>query len=194
MIMFLNLHNNYFIIAQNKKKLKENFMLITIIIITYTLAISVYGFIITKIQKKERTSGIIVGGQKTEYVKKIDIEDKKENPPNSNLNDISSTNVKALTIIEKENNEKKSENLEKKDKKESFFQKAKSSLSSSEGKPVSDFKLILTAILGGGLGVLIAMATSRYRYKSLPLMVIIPVLTSISIYFLILALRGFYIV
>lgn len=53
-----------------------------------------------------------------------------------------------------------------------------------------DGKLILTAILGGALAIYISMFVMRYRLKNLLLMILMPVLAVLNIYFFILAFRS----
>lgn len=53
-----------------------------------------------------------------------------------------------------------------------------------------DGKLILTAILGGALAIYISMFIMRYRLKNLLLMILMPVLAVLNIYFFILAFRS----
>ena len=54
----------------------------------------------------------------------------------------------------------------------------------------SDGKLILTAILGGAIGIYVSMFVMRYRTKNLLLMVLMPVLGVLNVYFFIYAFRS----
>ncbi len=65
-----------------------------------------------------------------------------------------------------------------------------------ESAKVSDFKLYLSGLLGGALGIFIFMFIFKYRLKSLFMMVLMPVFITITVYILILLLRsgfGFYV-
>lgn len=53
-----------------------------------------------------------------------------------------------------------------------------------------DGKLILTAILGGAIALYISMFIMRYRLKNLLLMILLPVLGVLNVYFFVLAFRS----
>lgn len=53
-----------------------------------------------------------------------------------------------------------------------------------------DGKLILTAILGGAIAIYVSMFLMRYRLKNLMLMILMPVLAVLNVYFVILAFRS----
>ena len=59
-----------------------------------------------------------------------------------------------------------------------------------ESKPSGDGKLILTAILGGALAIYISMFIMRYRLKNLLLMILMPVVAVLNIWFFFLAFRS----
>jgi uncharacterized membrane protein YsdA (DUF1294 family) len=53
---------------------------------------------------------------------------------------------------------------------------------------VRDSKLFVAGLLGGALGVYIAMFTLSFRLQNLPLMVLMPLLIVLNVYLIILAL------
>lgn len=53
-----------------------------------------------------------------------------------------------------------------------------------------DGKLILTAMLGGAIAIYVSMFVMRYRLKNLLLMLIMPVIAVLNVYFCIVAFRS----
>lgn len=53
-----------------------------------------------------------------------------------------------------------------------------------------DGKLILTAILGGAISIYISMFIMRYRLKNLLLMILMPVIGVLNVYFCVVAFRS----
>lgn len=56
--------------------------------------------------------------------------------------------------------------------------------------PKGDGKLILAAILGGAIALYVSMFIMKYRVKNLLLMILLPVLGVINVYFFITAFRS----
>lgn len=53
-----------------------------------------------------------------------------------------------------------------------------------------DGKLILAAILGGAISIYVSMFIMRYRLKNMLLMIIMPVIAVLNVYFFIAAFRS----
>lgn len=53
-----------------------------------------------------------------------------------------------------------------------------------------DGKLILTAILGGAIAIYVSMFIMRFRLKNLLLMILMPVIAVLNVYFFIVAFKS----
>lgn len=53
-----------------------------------------------------------------------------------------------------------------------------------------DGRLLLTAFLGGAAALYVSMFIMRYRTKNLPLMVLLPVIAVLNVWFFVLAFRS----
>jgi uncharacterized membrane protein YsdA (DUF1294 family) len=53
-----------------------------------------------------------------------------------------------------------------------------------------DGRLILAAILGGAIGIYVTMFITKYKLKNMLLMIIIPVIGVLNVYFFIVALKS----
>lgn len=56
-------------------------------------------------------------------------------------------------------------------------------LSKYSRKPVSDIKLLICSLLGGALGVYLALFVFRYRLRDLTMMVLVPTILVLNVYF-----------
>ena len=74
-----------------------------------------------------------------------------------------------------------------------FLKSQRDDYATDESKMHSgDGKLLLTAILGGAIGLYVSMFIMRYRLKNLLLMILLPVIGALNVYFFILAFRSGY--
>lgn len=55
---------------------------------------------------------------------------------------------------------------------------------------VGDGKLLLSAILGGALGIYVTMFITRFKLKNMLLMISLPVIAVLNIWFFVLAFRS----
>lgn len=60
----------------------------------------------------------------------------------------------------------------------------------NQAPKTGDGKLILAAILGGAIALYVSMFIMKYRLKNLLLMIILPVLGVLNVYFFIMAFRS----
>ncbi|MDE6585925.1 MAG: hypothetical protein K2K80_04520 [Clostridia bacterium] len=60
----------------------------------------------------------------------------------------------------------------------------------NNNKPSGDGKLILTAILGGAIALYVSMFVMRYRINNLLLMILLPVIAVLNVWFFYLAYRS----
>lgn len=63
-------------------------------------------------------------------------------------------------------------------------------LSDEKKLNAGDGKLILAAILGGALGIYITMFITKFKLKNMLLMILLPVIAVVNVYFCILAYRS----
>ena len=54
----------------------------------------------------------------------------------------------------------------------------------------SDGKLILSALLGGAIGIYVAMFITRFKLKNMLFMILMPVIGALNIWFFVLAYRS----
>ena len=53
-----------------------------------------------------------------------------------------------------------------------------------------DGKLILSALMGGAVGIYAAMSITRFKLKNMLFMILMPVISAINIWFIVLAYRS----
>ena len=69
------------------------------------------------------------------------------------------------------------------------FQKQSREEGDDESIIISDTKVLLTALLGGSLGIYVFMFIFKYRLKSLVMMVLMPVIITINVFVVIMLFR-----
>lgn len=70
----------------------------------------------------------------------------------------------------------------------------KSTLSEDKRHKVSDIKLLFTGALGGAIGIYVFMFIFKYRLKSFFLMILLPIMIALNVYFIVSLIRGNYVV
>lgn len=157
---------------------------VRILALVYFLSVNLYGFLLIKFQKKksiEDCKNRLANqaenkpASQTEKVVENQTENKTACAKNSNENSkdnnclSANENIKSQTQPITVNSEKNCENQLSK---------------------VSDGKLILAGILGGALGIYIAMFVYKHRLTSFLLMVLMPVLVTAFLYLLFICFRN----
>lgn len=67
----------------------------------------------------------------------------------------------------------------------------KNDLNADESKPMAgDGKLILSALLGGALGIYVAMFITRFKLKDMALMILLPVIAVFNVWLCVVAFRS----
>lgn len=57
-------------------------------------------------------------------------------------------------------------------------------------KSAGDGKLLLSAILGGAIGIYVTMFITRFKLKNMLLMILLPVIAVLNVWFCVLAFRS----
>lgn len=164
-------------------------IILAIAIISYYVAINVYGAMILTMQKKENEVKPEEGEKVDDKTKESGIRAEKHDE--SGKKDALSGDKKSLD--KKGENESyenvimlggKTENATEdniKQKENRNSDDAKSGGCFSSVKKVSDGQLFVTAALGGSLGMFLGIIITRYRLKNMPLMVGLPVISAVYI-------------
>lgn len=149
-------------------------MIILIIAISaYYIAINAYGAMLLVMQKQEREKDLIKENEQNAFS-----HEEKENLLSKNDPSIIYLEGKCeRSPIKNSNSENESKTEKPKKDKSAIF---------SSSKKVSDMQLIITSILGGSLGIFIALIVLRYRLKNMLFMVILPVISAIYISLLVI--------
>lgn len=70
------------------------------------------------------------------------------------------------------------------------YQKKKNEENEDKYPKVSDGRLILSAVLGGALGIFVFMFLLKYKTKNILLMILLPLLIALNTYILILVFKS----
>lgn len=164
-------------------------IILAIAIVSYYVAINVYGAMILTMQKKENEVKPNVAEKAETEAKESKIRDEKQ----------SENGKKDALSSEKKSDENKSEKgsfenvimlggkTEKTDENNPKHKENRNSGNEKSGgcfssvKKVSDGQLFVTAALGGSLGMFLGIIITRYRLKNMPLMVGLPVISAVYI-------------
>lgn len=72
-----------------------------------------------------------------------------------------------------------------------FLLSLKNDYLTDDSKPgAGDGKLLLSALLGGAIGIYVTMIITRFKLKNLPLMIALPVIGVLNVWFCVLAFRS----
>ncbi|MGN1104175.1 MAG: hypothetical protein ACI4QI_04790 [Candidatus Coproplasma sp.] len=67
----------------------------------------------------------------------------------------------------------------------------KNDVTSDEAKPsAGDGKLLLSAMLGGAIGIYVAMFITKFKLKDITLMILLPVIAVFNVWFTLIAFRS----
>jgi len=156
--------------------------ILTIIVVGFLVFLNIFSFLLVKCQKNDREKKILAGI--AEGNTEIEFENKPEKPKPEEQQKAKDT----LESMENKSKEEKddsvfddTENAMPKDKKQQKEDKLKV-MERFSSRPVSDLKLFLCAILGGALGIYIALFVFKYRLRDITMMVFIPTILVLNIY------------
>ena len=165
-------------------------IILAIAIVSYYVAINVYGAMILTMQKKENevTPSSTGKGEIEDKESEIRNEKQAENGKKDTLSsekkslDKNGENESFENVIMLGGKTEKT-NVDNTKQKESEKKSGdgKSGGCFSSVKKVSDGQLFVTAALGGGLGMFLGIIITRYRLKNMPLMVGLPVISAVYI-------------
>jgi len=154
--------------------------ILKIVIAGFLVFLNIFSFLLVKAQKNDREKKILRGIAQGR-ADNIDFDEKNKKPSKEEQDS-------AMKTLEDEENDKDesvltdTENEIPKDKDEKKEETTRI-LEKFSKKPVSDLKLFLCAVLGGSLGIYIALFVFRYRLRDLSMMVLVPTILVLNIYF-----------
>ena len=157
--------------------------IVRLIIAGFLVSLNIFSFLLVKCQKNDREKKILEGVAEGN-AQSIDFDEKVSKPSKEEVKTAQHT----LETMDKKSSEEKeilpsdTEYDMPKDKKQQKEEKIQI-MEKYAKKPVSDFKLFLCAILGGAIGIYVALFVFRYRLRDILMMVLIPTILVINIYF-----------
>lgn len=153
-----------------------------IIIAGFLISLNIFSFLLVKCQKNDREKLILQGIAKGN--KNIDFDEKLPDPSQEEQQ-----SAKEKLLAKSKNDEESdfddypdTENDMPKDKRRVKEEEAQI-IDKYTRKPVSDLKLLLCSLLGGSVGIYIALFVFRYRLRDLLMMVLVPTILVLNIYF-----------
>ncbi len=156
--------------------------ILRLVLAGFLLFLNIFSFLLIKCQKNDREKKILQGVAEGS-ASDIDFEEKTKKPSKEEQKTAQST----LETEDKDKEEKSvfsadTENDMPKDKLQQKEDKSRI-IDKFTKKPVSDIKLFLCAVLGGSLGIYIALFVFRYRLRDIAMMVLVPTILVLNIYF-----------
>lgn len=155
--------------------------IIKLIIAGFLVFLNIFSFLLVKCQKNDREKLILQGVSKGNN--NINFDDKIPQPSKEEQQ-LAKDKLQEDGFEQQQNDENGYKSTEFDMPKDGKQQKEEEAeiLNKYSRKPVSDLKLLLCSLLGGALGIYIALFVFRYRLRDITMMVLVPTILVLNIY------------